>query len=66
MDKGKSSVFSAVLKEAAKPDLSSPKAQPDLVVSAETANAMYDSMYGVMSGAMSPKEAVQLVQRTLK
>ncbi|MEV4333998.1 extracellular solute-binding protein [Streptomyces sp. NPDC049597] len=66
VDKTKSSVFRAVLEEAARQDLSSPKAQPDLVVSAETANAMYDSLYGVMSGAMSPKEAVQLVQRTFK
>ncbi|MGW7287661.1 ABC transporter substrate-binding protein [Streptomyces sp. NPDC054847] len=66
VDKAKSSVFWAVLEEAARQDLSSPKAQPDLVVSAETANAMYDSLYGVMSGAMSPKDAVQLVQRTLK
>lgn len=65
VDKAKSSVFWAVLEEAARQDLSSPKAQPDLVVSAETANAMYDSLYGVMSGAMSPKDAVQLVQRTL-
>ncbi|MFF8844231.1 ABC transporter substrate-binding protein [Streptomyces sp. NPDC015127] len=66
VDKAKSSVFWAVLEEAAKPEWTSPKAQPDLVVPAETANAMYDSIYGVMSGAMSPKEAVRLVQRTLK
>ncbi|MER6611884.1 ABC transporter substrate-binding protein [Streptomyces xantholiticus] len=66
VDKTKSSVFWAVLEEAARQDLASPKAQPDLVVSAETANAMYDSFYGVMAGAMSPEEATGLVQKTLK
>lgn len=64
VDKDKSAVFWAVLEEAAKPHMTSPKAQPDLVVPAETATAMYDSIYGVMSGAMSPEEAVRLVQRT--
>ncbi|UYQ60187.1 ABC transporter substrate-binding protein [Streptomyces peucetius] len=66
VDRSKSPVFWAVLEEAARPELSSPAAQPDLVVPAKTANAMYDSFYGVMSGAMKPGEAVQLVQRTLK
>jgi raffinose/stachyose/melibiose transport system substrate-binding protein len=66
VDRTKSPVFWAVLEEAARPELSSPAAQPDLVVPADTANAMYDSFYGVMSGAMEPEEAVQLVQRTLK
>jgi raffinose/stachyose/melibiose transport system substrate-binding protein len=66
VDRTRSPVFWAVLEEAARPELASPAAQPDLVVPAETANAMYDSFYGVMSGAMKPEEAVQLVQRTLK
>lgn len=66
VDAAKDPVFSNVLKEAAKPGWTSPKAQPDLVVPAETASAMYDSFYGVMSGALSPREAVERVQRTLK
>ncbi|MFJ5842899.1 ABC transporter substrate-binding protein [Streptomyces shenzhenensis] len=59
-------VFAAVLAEAAKPGWTSPKSQPDLVVSAATASAMYDSFYGVMGGSLSPEEAVKNVQKTLK
>lgn len=66
VDAAKDPVFSAVLAEAAKPGWTSPKAQPDLVVPAETASAMYDSFYGVMSRALSPREAVERVQRSLK
>lgn len=60
------SVFAAVLAEASKPGWSSPQAQPDLVVSAETASAMYDSMYGVMQGVYSPSQALDVVQTTIK
>lgn len=59
-------VFGAVLKEVSKPGWTSPQAQPDLVVSAETASAMYDSIYGVMQRALSPKDALKLVQKTIK
>jgi raffinose/stachyose/melibiose transport system substrate-binding protein len=60
------SVFAAVLAEASKPGWSSPQAQPDLVVPAATAAAMYDSMYGVMQGVYSPSEALDVVQASIK
>jgi raffinose/stachyose/melibiose transport system substrate-binding protein len=66
VDAVKNSVFAAVLAEASKPGWKSPKAQPDLVVSAATASAMYDSFYGVMGGSLSPEEAVKNVQKTIK
>ncbi|MGI5438968.1 ABC transporter substrate-binding protein [Streptomyces shenzhenensis] len=66
IDTTKNSVFAAVLAEASRPGWTSPGAQPDLVVSAATASAMYDSFYGVMGGSLSPEEAVQNVQKTIK
>ncbi|MEV0174705.1 extracellular solute-binding protein [Streptomyces sp. NPDC050803] len=66
VDTAKDPVFAAVLAEAARPGWKSPKAQPDLVVSAATASAMYDSLYGVMGGSLSPEEAVAGVQKSLK
>ncbi|MCF6525406.1 ABC transporter substrate-binding protein [Streptomyces sp. JJ36] len=65
VDPAEDEVFSTVLQEASRPGWSSPEAQPDLVVPPETANAMYDSLYGVMSGSLTPEKAVQLVQRSL-
>lgn len=61
-----SPVFAAVLAEINKPGWSSPAAQPDLVVSAETSNAMYQSLYGLMEGVLSPDKALKLVQQTIK
>jgi raffinose/stachyose/melibiose transport system substrate-binding protein len=61
-----SPVFAAVLAEITKPGWSSPAAQPDLVVSAETSNAIYQSLYGVMEGVVSPDKALSLVQQTLR
>ncbi|MEV6207331.1 extracellular solute-binding protein [Kitasatospora sp. NPDC051914] len=66
VDAAKNPVFADVLAATTKPGWSSPQAQPDLVVSAETASAMYDSLYGVMSRSLSPKDAVQLVHRSFK
>ncbi|MGW0817292.1 ABC transporter substrate-binding protein [Streptomyces viridiviolaceus] len=66
VDTAKNPVFAAVLAEAAKPGWKSPEAQPDLVVSAATASAMYDSFYGVMGGSLSPEEAARNVQKTIK
>jgi len=66
VDAAKNPVFAAVLAATTKPGWSSPHAQPDLVVSAETASAMYDSLYGVMSRSLSPQDAVKLVQRSFK
>jgi len=66
VDAAKNPVFASVLAAAAKPGWSSPQAQPDLLVGAETASAMYDSLYGVMSRSLSPQDAVKLVQRSFK
>ncbi|MEV6104252.1 extracellular solute-binding protein [Streptomyces sp. NPDC051940] len=66
VDTAADTVFAAVLHEASRPGWSSPSAQPDLVVSAATASAMYDSLYGVMQKALTPREAVELVQRSIK
>ncbi|MDM5326947.1 extracellular solute-binding protein [Neobacillus sp. CF12] len=35
--------------------------QPDLIVSEGIANAMYDSIYGVINGIYSPEEAIKVV-----
>ncbi|MFF9813548.1 ABC transporter substrate-binding protein [Streptomyces sp. NPDC014006] len=66
VDPAKNPVFAGVLAEAAKPGWKSPQAQPDLVVSAATASAMYDSFYGVMGGSLSPEEAAAKVQKSIK
>lgn len=66
VDAAKSPVFGAVVQQLNTPGWTSPEAQPDLVVSANTANAMYDSIYGVMEGVYSPSRALQVVQQTLK
>jgi raffinose/stachyose/melibiose transport system substrate-binding protein len=42
-----------------------PRNQPDLYLSAATQNAMYDSIYGVIQGQLTPKEAVTMVQTAL-
>jgi raffinose/stachyose/melibiose transport system substrate-binding protein len=65
-DSAKSPVFAAVVQQLDTPGWTSPDAQPDLVVSATTANAMYDSIYGVMEGVYSPSRALQVVQQTIK
>jgi raffinose/stachyose/melibiose transport system substrate-binding protein len=58
-------VFASVLKEIHQPGWTSPEAQPDLVVSTNTANAMYDSIYGIMEGVLSPTAALKSVQATI-
>ena len=36
--------------------------QPDLVVSSAVQNAMYDAIYGVMSGIYTPQQACEAIQ----
>jgi raffinose/stachyose/melibiose transport system substrate-binding protein len=62
----KQPVFASVLKMVHTPGWTAPQAQPDLLVSAATANAMYDSLYGVMEGVLSPQAAVQSVAQVFK
>jgi len=59
-------VFASVLAALHAPGWSSPSAQPDLVVSAAASTAIYESIYGVMEGVLSPKKAVQNVAPTIK
>jgi raffinose/stachyose/melibiose transport system substrate-binding protein len=42
-----------------------PKNQPDLMVSTQVATAMYDSIYGVIQGQMTPDAAMDHVQQAL-
>lgn len=58
-------VFAAVLETITQEGWSSPEAQPDLVVSAETSSAMYDSIYGVIQGVYTPEQALEVVQATI-
>lgn len=65
VDATKQPVFAAVLDVINQPGWSSPAAQPDLVVSAETSSAMYDSIYGVIQGVYTPQKALEVVQATI-
>jgi raffinose/stachyose/melibiose transport system substrate-binding protein len=56
-------VFAAVL--AAVRGLPSPKNQPDQYLSASEQNAMYDSIFGVIEGQLSPQAAVNTVSSAL-
>lgn len=59
----KDTVFAAVL--AAVKGLPAPKKQPDLYFSTAQQNAMYDSLFGVIEGQMTPKDAVDSVQKAI-
>jgi raffinose/stachyose/melibiose transport system substrate-binding protein len=59
-------VFASVLTALHAPGWTSPTAQPDLVVSAAASNAIYESLYGVMEGALSPAKALSMVAPTIK
>jgi raffinose/stachyose/melibiose transport system substrate-binding protein len=59
-------VYKSILNEIHMPGWTSPSDQPDLVVSAQTASAMDNSLYGVMEGVYSPSAALKSVQETIK
>ncbi|MCB0907426.1 MAG: carbohydrate ABC transporter substrate-binding protein [Nocardioidaceae bacterium] len=59
-----STVFQSVIDVAQK--LPSPPAQPDLQVEEPVANAMYDSIYGVIQKQLPPEKALDLVQQALE
>jgi raffinose/stachyose/melibiose transport system substrate-binding protein len=65
IDASKDSVFKVVVDAATQPGLISPETQPDLAVSTAVANSMDDSMYGVIEGQLTPKQAVDLVQTAI-
>jgi len=56
-------VFQSVL-DAAK-GLAVPLAQPDQYLSTASQNVMYDSIYGVIEGQLSPQDAVDMVQKSI-
>jgi raffinose/stachyose/melibiose transport system substrate-binding protein len=59
-------VFASIVAALDAAGWTSPTAQPDLVVPAAGANAMYESMYGVMEGVLSPSKALSIVAPTIK
>ncbi|MEH7494378.1 ABC transporter substrate-binding protein [Neobacillus niacini] len=54
-------VFANVMNVMNDPSWESKPNQPDLIVSEGIANAMYDSIYGVINGIYSPEEAIKIV-----
>lgn len=66
VDAAKQPAFAAALEAGSTPGWKSPAGQPDLVVPTAVGNAMYDSIYGVIERALSPEQAVQLVDKAFK
>lgn len=65
VDATKQSALKAALDAATADGVTSPQSQPDLLVSTPVANAMYDSIYGVIQNQLTPKQALELVQKAL-
>jgi raffinose/stachyose/melibiose transport system substrate-binding protein len=59
------SALQAALDAASAPGVTSPESQPDLLVSTPVANAMYDSIYGVIQDQFTPQQALDLVQAAI-
>ena len=59
------SALKAALDTATADGVTSPKTQPDLVVSTAVASAMYDSIYGVIQDQLTPQAALELVQKAI-
>lgn len=58
-------VFQAALEAAFAEGNRAPSNQPDLMVPTSVATAMYDSIYGVILGQLTPDEAMNLVQAAI-
>ncbi|RBW70792.1 ABC transporter substrate-binding protein [Bacillus taeanensis] len=65
IDEEKHPVFAKVVEQMNKPDWESQPNQPDLIVSEPVANAMYDSIYGVINGIYTPEQAVDVVAKKI-
>ncbi|MFB7893583.1 ABC transporter substrate-binding protein [Microbacterium sp. NPDC056044] len=65
VDPTKQSALKAALDAATANGVTSPESQPDLLVPTPVANAMYDSIYGVIQGQLTPEAALELVQKAL-
>lgn len=59
------SALKAALDASTADGVTSPQSQPDLLVPTPVANAMYDSIYGVIQDQLTPKQALELVQKAL-
>ncbi|MHC2185456.1 ABC transporter substrate-binding protein [Rathayibacter agropyri] len=65
LDAVKQSALKSALDATTADGVSSPKTQPDLLVSTAVSSAMYDSIYGVIQKQLSPQQAVDLVQKAI-
>ncbi len=65
VDADKQSALKAALDASTADGVTSPQSQPDLLVPTAVANAMYDSIYGVIQGQLTPSAALDLVQKAL-
>ncbi|MCC4907690.1 ABC transporter substrate-binding protein [Microbacterium sp. cx-59] len=65
VDADNQSALKAALDAATADGVTSPQSQPDLFVPTPVANAMYDSIYGVIQGQLTPEAALDLVQKAL-
>jgi raffinose/stachyose/melibiose transport system substrate-binding protein len=59
------SALKAALDASTADAVTSPQSQPDLLVPTPVANAMYDSIYGVIQNQLTPRQALELVQKAL-
>ncbi|WP_200953143.1 ABC transporter substrate-binding protein [Arthrobacter sp. Soil761] len=66
VDQASQSALKAALDAAKAPGVTSPESQPDLLVPTTVANAMYDSIYGVIQNQLTPQQAVDLVQSAIQ
>jgi len=66
VDQASQGALKAALDAAKAPGVTSPESQPDLLVSTPVANAMYDSIYGVIQNQLTPQQAVDLVQSAIQ
>ncbi|HIF22504.1 MAG TPA: carbohydrate ABC transporter substrate-binding protein [Gemmatimonadetes bacterium] len=65
LDPTTQSALKAALDATKADGVTSPESQPDLLVPTPVANAMYDSIYGVIQGLLTPEAALELVQKAL-
>lgn len=65
VDPSAQSALKAALDATTAEGVTSPLSQPDLLVPTPVANAMYDSIYGVIQGQLTPEAALELVQKAL-
>lgn len=65
LDTQKQGALKAALDAATAGGVTSPVSQPDLLVPTPVANSMYDSIYGVIEGQLTPSAALDLVQKAL-